>query len=178
MPQKYFFTTRDDLLEGLQRVEAACRFKYVLHEVYHDPKFAMFKQLADLRELGFSRSWDESDNPRFVVLPEEVNVEYEEVRMEGERLHYFVHVGVNPLGFIFSPGGLVPGKGLVAGHVWQNREMKVSAQAYTEFTKHFFAGFKSFKSYRIGPEAYAMWKSGARLAPRSLNENQKFDLRD
>ena len=172
---RYFFATRDDLLAGFARFEAAGARLYVEAGVFDAPTCRRFTSGADLPDLGSAPSGDDVREPRYLVLPAGYEVSLRSRRINDGRLRFYADPQSAPEAAVFWPGGAYDSQTLIAGAITPGATAESRALS-SLMVRLFTKGFRRVNMFWLGPNALALFDAGARLT-KAISMSRNYDLR-
>lgn len=170
------FATRSDLMPGLLSFEIRDTIKYVRagwSELYATRSFMSASEIPD---LGRSKSKSVIAATRFLVLDRDLDIIVRTIPQQDGSAYHSVEYDDHPDAVAFMPGGLFDERRLIQGSISTSNQTTLSSARYTRFLRKVTKGFTKVYSYWVGPEALAMFNSGARLIRIGIDEPVEYDL--
>lgn len=176
--QHLFFATREDLRSGLETIESEMELEYVLYETRDDPSFLRLQSLLDAPRLGDSRTGQWTTDDGYFVYERDARPQATGTPQRRGGVKYSLEW--SPHAVQFAPAGLHRTSGaLVAGRIGSLVDASSRGVAlYRAFSAAVLRGFTLVRSHWVGPEAYAEFRAGRRLATIGVRSPRDYDLRE
>jgi hypothetical protein len=174
--RRNIFATAADLLPGLARFDEACPIHYFETGLFDSQVQRGFDRGAVLPHLGFAPSGDANHEPRFLVVTQDTNLVVREIPQRVGGVKFAVDQLHNPASTVFQPGGLYETDVLISGQIASTGTTADAIEIQRLMVQTVTKGFRRVQSYWLGPEAFAMLHSGARLTP-AVQTPRLYDLR-
>jgi len=169
--QTQFFGTKNDLLDGLARVDEQLALKYVLFDKPQETDILKsYDSLKDFETLGLNHSGKTGGAGRFFVLDREVECVLSAVPQNSGGIRFFVEPTNNPTSIVFQPSGFYQAEGvdrcLLPGSFGTALDHPDSQLLYKEFRKMFLKAFMLHKRrVYVGSEAMILLEEGETRFP-------------
>jgi hypothetical protein len=113
----FFFATKEDLKNTLQKVQEKVKIKYIKKGIYNSPNEVIeYRSISELSGFGVNMSGDHSTDS-FLVMYEEDKVTIEKVAQHEGGYKFFVDQGSNVDSIELWPGGLYDDSFLISGEI-------------------------------------------------------------
>ena len=163
MPRKgiFFFATKDDMVPGLEVLEEAQNFKYIVPGLFDSPEVVEYISYKDLPGFGVSEKGNVEQMPRYLLVPIDAEVTAKEIPQRRGGVKYKVDSKVC---LYFKPSGIYQNEFLIPGE-FSPGEGDFSSAMYKAFRKEFIRNYEKVKVYSVGPVAYQRLLAGTPLTP-------------
>jgi hypothetical protein len=173
----HFFATRSDILQVLDALEASAALKYVETGSFTVPNALAFETARAIPALGTASAGDLNHIPHFMVMPFGHEVTPETVAQRGGGVRYIIRHVDHPGSITFVSGGQFGGDVLISGEFGTSFASGGSRELFRKARTAVRREFLHVKSYWVGPEATALWRTGWRLTS-SVRSPREYDLTD
>ena len=177
MSQTRFFSTKDDLLPLLARVESRGDVKYVRTGRFLSTVVQVYAKGADIPNLGIASSESATNCESFIICDPKLKIEARAVDQSDGVRSFHVDQLHNQDTITFSPGGVWKNDILLYG--WfasvSDSYSQIARRLLQRFTYEVRKHFKHMGSCYVGPQAHEMLKAGKRLTIAEQSPRE-FDL--
>jgi hypothetical protein len=172
----HFFATKLDLEPGLDRIEAKHDLQYARCGHYSKDVAEVFATWWDIPDLGLNSTGDHLGTA-YLVLPKSEKVTLEKNSLKDGRTVFVLDQRLNPLSWVFRPGGKFGEEALICGHIETCSDSSKAAELRRDFAEAVVKGFERIGNYRVGPKAAELLDSGFRLVTIGVGSPREYDLR-
>jgi hypothetical protein len=169
------FATRADYSSGLSTLEKEHSLKYTRAGDSDLDVISTYQSAFDIPNLGLSLKGDSNHDPDYLVTAVGAKIVTAHVPQKNGGIRYFIDLDGNPAGILFRPAGLFQGRCIIRGRIAATTNPE-SARIYHIFLGYVTKNFKRVREFLIGPEAYKLCQSDARLTI-SARYPESYDLR-
>jgi hypothetical protein len=171
------FTTRLDLIPGINRIESRMPLKYVKTGLLGCNKIKCFDSMTEIKELGVNHTGKYITGISFLIVDRNEEIKIRKVKQNTGACLYAVDQLENPNSIIFQPGGIYENGYIIRGNIGTTSETQKSRKLWRFFSKEIIKGFNKIKDWYVGPEALKLADSGFRLITMHIDQSREYDLR-
>lgn len=170
------YATAGDLTPVLSLLEGQKKLQYTpTHHVVTD-RAQIYLSYADIPDFGLTYDPTAVMNPAYLVALQGTAVQVESTPLRTGGINFSIGQRLNEDTVVLRPGGLYGRDVLLYGSIGTVSESEASLSLYDFMVEPYLARFAPVREFFLGPEAFDLWKSGARLTI-SANSPIDFDLK-
>jgi hypothetical protein len=174
--QFMFYATAGDLTPVLSLLEAQKKLQYTpMRDVVSD-RAKIYFSYADIPDFGRTYDLTAVHNPAYLVALRGTVVQVKSIPQRTGGINFAIDQRLNRDTVTLRPGGMCGYDMLLYGTIGTVSERDASLNLYDFMVEPYLARFVQVNEFFLGPEAFALWKSGVRLTT-SATSPTKFDLK-
>jgi hypothetical protein len=170
-----FYALDEDIISIIEAVERDGPLKYVRVGNDVSDRFPEFYRGLDIPNLGKADRDTGSIWEAYIVGAAEFPIEVRGIQAAGGAQRYCVDQVCNPDTVVFRPAGLWGDDIVLNGQVGTASQSLASQALMRRFSAAFSRHFTKVRAYRVGPQAFDLYKAGKRLTI-SAQSSRDFDL--
>jgi hypothetical protein len=174
--QALFYSSKDDLHNGLKRLEEHCEVSYIRTGLFDAPQLERYSSYKEIENIGISLDGRIESLPTYLIVESDEVVVPKEIPQRRGGVRYSLNSRVFPSSVTFTPSGSFEEKCIIYGTLSGLEATNAkSIMLYKAFEKHVLKGFKKIKSFKVSPQALVGMDSGIRMTC-NINAHQSMDL--
>lgn len=173
--ERYFFTTKPDLIQIITNVEQIIELKYVKTGSHNSNDIKVYDSFKDYENIGIHTS-GEHQSQSFLVLDknEKLSIEEKDTTI-GKR--YLIDQKMNENSVVFWPGGIYNGEFLICGHMGTIHKTTKSQELFNIFQKVIKKECsKKIGRYYIGNDALKQYGK-MRFITINVKQSVEYDVK-
>jgi hypothetical protein len=174
--QFMFYATVRDLTPVLSLLETQKELQYTPMRHVVSNKAQSYFSYADIPDFGRTNNPTAVNNPTYLMALRGTVVQVESIPLRTGGINFAIGQRLNKDTVTLRPGGAYGHDVLLYGSIGTVSESEASLNLYDFMVEPYLARFVQVYDFFLGPEAFDLWKSGARLTS-SANSPAKFDLK-
>jgi len=169
-----FFADPTDIAAALSQLEAAVPVAYLPCGHFPTTELTAYPSARSIPGLGRTTSASSRSGPVFLIFDPRQGYQWRKIqRIDGSTV-YAIDLLENPDCCALFTGGTFDDKAILAGEVQTRKSSEFGAKVLNELRRT-MRPWKVAKSWRVGPSALTLARSGVRLTS-SAGPSREFDI--
>lgn len=173
----YVYGTRQDWLNWTKEIESVQKIKYVQVGWFDKPLVTSFGKIADIPELGISKTGNYLTDEGYLVTYNEIEIQIEEIKGTANK-HFAVDSQFNEDSITLRLGGIFSKNAkhvIICGEIAANSEFGNAIEIYKKFHSVIRKNTIKIETYLVGKNAYELFSEGYRFT-HDYKRDSKYDL--